>query len=730
MSERHTRNTSAHRSASPTRNSPPPRRRIQRGLESAAERARRFRWRIRILAGAFVFLFMLLAFQAVSLMALSSDDRLKKLAERQHNQVVTLYPKRGTIFDRNGIALATSVDSDSVYADPKYVKDPVEAAATISRILNMPEHEVRAKLEQSQRFVWIARRIGPNEAAALKEARIKGVHSITETRRFYPNRELAGALLGFTNIDNIGIEGIERSMEDTLNGKVSRFVRLRDAKGRDIHPEGVLVRQNQDGGDVVLTIDRNIQYMAEQALNRYFTEFNAKAGFVVVMDPKTGEMLALANAPAYNPNAYNQYTPAAFKNQAVINTFEPGSTQKCFLMAAALSDHVVRTDENFDCEGGAWKVGRNVIHDAHKLGVLSLRDVLKHSSNIGSAKIGDRLGKQRLYDYYRAFGFGESTHVGLPGELGGILRKPAKWARIALYTHSYGHGMTVTGMQIASALSTLANDGVRMKPFIVKEKRDQDGKVIENNAPTELARVVDSTTATTVRNFMLGVTEEGGTGTRAAVDGYTVAGKTGTAQKVDPSTRRYAPGIYTSSFVGMIPEENPRLAIVAVLDEPRGGQYYGGTVAGPIFAEVASNAMRYLGVPPSPKPVEPVASAESHDGAAPAPVKPAKKTLEQQLTRPEGTEVADADQDIPVLTPVTQVDGEQVEAYVMPDFTGQTMRSVLAALDDKLVNLNITGSGVAVEQTPKPGETIHTGETVALVFSQDAPPMKRKVARK
>lgn len=710
----------------------PQRKRIQRGLDSAADRARRFRWRIRILSGVFILLFSIMALQAISLMAFSSDDRLKKLAERQHNQVVTLYPKRGTVYDRQGIALALSVDSDSVYADPKYVKDSEEAAAVLSPLLNLPIRELKARLEQSQRFVWLARRISPSAADAIKKAKLKGVYTITETRRFNPNRELAGALLGFTNIDNQGVEGLERALEDSLNGKVTKYVRLRDAKGRDIHPEGVLVKQNQDGGDVTLTIDRNIQYIAEQALNRNFTEFNAKGGFAVVMDPKTGEILALANAPGYNPNAYSQYTPGAFKNQAVVNTFEPGSTQKCFLMAAALNDNVVHEGEMFDCEGGAWRMGRNIINDTHPYGMLSLRDVLKYSSNIGSAKIGERLGKQRLYDYYRAFGFGEPVRVGLPGELGGILRNPKKWSRIALATHAFGQGMTVTGMQIASALSSLANDGVRMKPFLIKEKRDQDGNILESFSPTELSRVISPATAKTIREYMVSVTEEGGTGTKASVEGYTVAGKTGTAQKVDPATRRYAPGMYVSSFVGMVPVENPRLVIVAVLDEPRGGQYYGGTVAGPIFAEIAANTLRYLGVQPLPPSAEAVATTttDAHGAVVAVATKPVKKSLQEKLTLPVGMAETSADQDIPTLIPVNQMEGEQVEAYVMPDFTGQTMRSVLSSLDDKLFALNLAGSGVAIDQTPKPGETIRSGETVSLVFSQDGAPAKRKVARK
>lgn len=708
------------------------RRRTNRGIETAADRARRFRWRIRLLTGAFSALFGLLALQALSLMALSSDERLKRLAERQHNQVVTLYPKRGSILDRNGLPLAVSVETDSVYADPKYIKDAQATADALAPFLQLPKAELISRLEQQQRFVWLERRIGPTEAQSIRKLRLPGIHTIIETRRFYPNRELAASLLGFTNIDNVGIEGLERYQEETLNGKVSKYVRLRDAKGRDIHPEGVLVRQTQDGGDIVLTIDRNIQYMAEQALNRNFLEFNAKGGFVIVLDPKSGEVLAMANAPGYNPNAYSEYPTSAFKNQAVVNTFEPGSTQKCILMAAALNEKVVSPEDSFDCENGAWRVGRNIIHDTHKYGVLPLRDVLKYSSNIGSAKIGEKLGGPKLLEYYRAFGFGESTRVGLPGEIGGILRSPKKWSRIGLATNAFGQGMTVTGMQIATAFGALANSGVRMKPFIIKEKRDQDGKPVETNLPTELAKIITPETSQILREYMISVTEEGGTGTKAAIEGYTVAGKTGTAQKVDPETRRYAPGVYVSSFVGFLPVEDPRLVIVAVLDEPRGSHYYGGTVSGPIFAEVARGAMSYLGVPTSPvrEAPEPVAEAV-HDPAHPAPPPaPRKPNPREKITLAPGAE-ASADQDIPSLTPVKEVEGEQVEAYVMPDFTGQTMRSVLAALDDKLFALNVSGSGLAIDQTPKPGETIRTGETVSLVFSPDgAPPPRKKTVKR
>jgi len=678
------------------------RRRMNHRLDSAAERARRFRWRIRVLSAAFVLMFLALTGRAVYLMAFPGE-RLIRLAHRQHQQTITLYPKRGAILDRNGVELAMSVELKSIYADPKLVTDPKAAAAALAPLLKVSERKLRTSLQRHLRFVWLERRVTPRLAATVMAKKIPGIATVKETQRFYPNRELAAAVLGFAGIDNAGLEGLELALEDDLNGTVNRYRRLRDARGRNITPEGVLVRQNTDGGSVMLTIDRNIQYAAEQALNASVSKFKAKSGFVVVMDPHTGELLALANAPGYNPNAYSNYSIASFKNTAVANMYEPGSTQKAFLVAAALNDRVVRVDEQFDCEGGNYRIGRNVVHDTHQYDLLTVQEIIQFSSNIGAAKIADRLGKQRLYEYYRAFGFGESTGSHLPGEARGLLRSPKRWSRIGLATHAFGQGMAVTGIQVATALSAIANGGTRMKPYLIQQKRDQYGNVVVQNEPIALNRVISQEVAKQVTDILVTVTQEGGTAPKAAIDGYPVAGKTGTAQKVDPKLKRYARGKFTSSFIGFVPADDPRVVIVAVLDEPGGRQYYGGTVAGPIFADIARMTMRYFGISPRP----------GEDGAD----EDAGESLVAQVTRGEdGQEDTAIEAEILALKPVTQGDGEETEEYILPDFSGRTIRNVLGALDGQRFLLELVGSGVAVAQTPKPGEALRSGETLSLVF--------------
>jgi cell division protein FtsI (penicillin-binding protein 3) len=348
--------------------------------------------------------------------------------------------------------------------------------------------------------------------------------------------------------------------------------------------------------------------------------------------------------------------------------------------------------------------------------VIPLEQVIQVSSNIGASKIGDRLGKQRLYEYYRAFGFGESTRSGLRGEINGLLYNPRRWSRIALATHSFGQGMTVTGMQIASALAAIANGGSHIQTHTLLSTLNREGQESRKAERLDLGRVISPEAAAEALRIMTYVTKEGGTGTKAAIEGYTVAGKTGTAQKVDPVLKRYAPGLYTSSFIGAVPAENPRLVIVAIMDEPRGGQYYGGTVSGPVFAEVARATLRYLGVEPT------VAPTPAPEGTTPRPNLVSKVTIQEGETG----EAAALDADTPLIKPVAAAEGEPPEAYILPDFSGQTMRTVLSAVDDKMFSLEFVGSGIAVSQSPKAGDTVHAGDKLTVVFQPDGDPPEKK----
>ncbi len=671
------------------------RRRILWETEANRARLERFQVRIRLLTGAFVLMFLALGVRAVSLMALP-DERLERLARRQHRQVVTLYPRRGVIFDRNGAELARSVEMRSLFADPKFVEDPRKTAQELAPLLEMSETKLYSKLTQDLRFVWLRRRMAPRKVEAILAKHLPGIQAVTETKRFYPNKDLASAVLGFVGIDNVGLEGIERKYDEILNGKVLEYVRVRDAKGRNVTPDGVFIRQNTDGCHLVLTLDRTLQYEAEKALDAAYRKHEARGGFLIVMDPWTGEILAMANAPDYNPNVFGKYPPERYRNRAVSNQYEPGSTQKAFLVAAALEEGVVRPEDRIDCEKGRYRIGRRIVHDTHEYELLSIGEIIKFSSNIGAAKLAERLGPRRVYDYYRKFGFGRTTGSRVAGEVAGVLRRPETWSRIGLATHAFGQGMSVTGLQVATALATIANGGVRMKPYIVKEIRDQQGRVIERNEPREVERVLSEETAHTVARMLATVTEEGGTGTRARVPGYRVAGKTGTAQKVDPETHRYGRGLYVSSFIGFLPLEHPRLVIVCVLDEPRKDGHYGGTVAAPAFARVAEAGMRYLGVPPD-------------DPATPEEGTAARNLVALQEAEIETDPLADGWSEAPA-----EAEGG---GFVLPDLSGLPVRDVLARLKGRGLNVKIRGSGVAASQEPAPGSAVTQGDTVTVLFS-------------
>jgi cell division protein FtsI (penicillin-binding protein 3) len=525
-------------------------------------------------------------------------------AERQQEQVIALEPKRGTIFDRMGRELAVSLDVDSVYGVPSKINDPRELAGRLSRILREDPRLLERKLGSDKHFVWLSRKVDPTRAAQVKELDTEEVRLRSESRRFYPKKYLAGPVLGFTDVDNHGLEGLERAYDAVLRGVNGWVLAEKDAMGRMVFPggPGFQFKMPQPGHDIILTVDEVIQHIAEKELDTALASSHAKGGVCIVMNPQSGEILALAaranghGRPAFNPNEPQQYKPGEWRNRAVTDVFEPGSIFKPVLAAAALEEKVVHPLERLDCSAGSIKIADREIKDAHHNGVLTFSDVIAESSNVGTIKVALRLGKDRFYKYITAFGFGRKTGVDLPGEIPGLLRDSRMWSGVSIGEIAIGQEIGVTPMQMAAAYCALANGGTLMKPYIVSEIVDHGTGAGKKFTPQPMGRVISPETCAKVSSMLKRVIDLG-TGQQAKPGGYTAAGKTGTAQKIDQRTGGYSKKEYVSSFVGFAPAVSPKLVIVVMVDTPEGA-IYGGTVAAPVFRAVAEQGLAYLQVPP------------------------------------------------------------------------------------------------------------------------------------
>ena len=654
-------------------------------------RAKWAKWRIRSIGGLFVFFFVITSARAFFLQVVKRDQ-LVKLAEKQHQKIVPLTPGRGAIYDRNSAPLAVSVEMDSCYAEPRNIESIREASIKLAPLLGMPKEQLAKKLTGNKGFVWLQRRITPDLTQKIRALDIDGIGFVKESKRFYPNAEMAGHVIGFTGLDPEGLEGIELKYDATILGNTGYLVTERDALGRDIATKGAVVKNASKGHNITLTLDKNIQYIAEKELAAAVESSRAKGGTVLVMEPKSGRVLAMANYPLFNPNSYYKYPPALLRNRNITDSFEPGSTFKVFLIAAALEEKVIGPNDGFNCEGGSYSIGGRTIHDTHRYGRLSVAEVLKYSSNIGAAKIGSRLGQERLYSYLRAFGFGARSGIDLPGEVSGYLRDRSQWFAVDLATISFGQGVSVTALQLATAVSAVANGGTLMKPYMVEKISDENGTVLQEFSPQARQRVVSPETARTVARMMEGVTTEGGTGMNAAVEGFRVAGKTGTAQKVDPITRGYSLDKRTASFIGFVPADDPKLTILVIIDEPKTSPY-GGVVAAPPFRSIAAQSLCYLNV---------------------APAKEDKVKKEQVI------QVKEESVDPAAAAEAEGTINEGGEGVVMADFRGQSMRQVLRIMEKRGLNVKLIGSGRVVEQSPLPGRRIGPNDHVWVRFAPSA----------
>ncbi|MBX3306993.1 MAG: penicillin-binding protein 2 [Nitrospira sp.] len=541
-----------------------------------------------LLSGFGVVLFRLVTLQVWQAAELSVK------ADRQHRKTVSLEGARGTIVDRHGKVLAMNVEVPSAFGVPTTLDSPTKTARVLAPVLQVRSDELERKLRQARSFVWLARKLDPEQGRRLERLSLDGVGVVMEGRRFYPKGPFLSHVLGFAGMDGEGLEGVEHRYESYLRGEKRMMVLQRDALGRSVFPTDLTERNPTPGHNLALTIDEVIQYITERELEDAVMRTQAKSGTMIVLEPQTGAVLAMAVSPRFDPNVVSNLSPDRWRNKALADAYEPGSTLKAVVAAAAIEEHVVKPNTMVFGEHGRMTIANTVIHDHEKLGWVSFSQVIQKSSNIGAAKTGMALGEQRLYRYLQTFGFGQKTEIDLPGEGAGLVKRPKDWGRRSVASISMGQEIGVTPLQMVSAIAALANEGVLMKPYVVSEIRGPEGHLLKRVSPQVRRRVVSPDTAHTVTKILEGVVTDG-TGGKAAIPGFRVAGKTGTAQKIDPRTGSYSVSRFVTSFAGYVPADNPRLAMIVVIDEPQ-GDTWGGTVAAPVFSRVGEQVLNYLGV--------------------------------------------------------------------------------------------------------------------------------------
>jgi len=535
--------------------------------------------------------FALLLYRLFWLQCIDGKE-LKLRADLQHRKTLCINPRRGAIYDKKGKPLAISTKSYSLYSDPSALVKPELVADSLSPVLGVPKGDILRKFDPEKHFVWLKRQLPEQTAKTIKMHNFKGLDFQEEGKRFYPQGALASHVLGFVGLDNVGLEGIEKKYDAFMRRESNEILTRKDRKGRDLDPLNVSYNRPAPGHDLVLTLDSVIQSIVERELQSACEKWNANGGSVIVMNPKTGEILALANYPTYNLNNAFSVDDDSKRNRALIDLYEPGSAFKIITASSVINENLVNPNEIIDCENGEYRVKGHVIHDSGSHGQLTFREVIEESSNIGTVKIAKRLGKERLYKYIKAFGLGEKTGVDTL-ETDGIVKEPKKWTERSMDAIPYGQEILVTAIQMLSATNAIANDGVIMQPFIVKKVVDGHNSINEFT-PSESKRPISAKTAQIMKSILVGAVENG-TGQKAKMDGYMVAGKTGTSQKASDDGNGYLSGKYVSSFVGFLPADKPLISMIIVIDEPQ-GEYLGGVVSCPVFKEIATQIMQYLTV--------------------------------------------------------------------------------------------------------------------------------------
>ncbi|MBI3252324.1 MAG: penicillin-binding protein [Candidatus Omnitrophica bacterium] len=535
-----------------------------------------------------LFLFCLLL--RLGFLQIWKSSKYQSLARNQSRAIIEMQPARGRIVDSKGRDLALDIRLDSLYAVSREIKNKDAVSAALSRILGIGRGEIFNRLDRDKLFVWVARKISPAKAEAVKRLKIEELEFVKESQRVYPKGDTACHLVGFTDIDNEGLEGIELHYNSFLKGVPGWRLAQKDAKRRELVSREVEMVSPVDGYNIHLAIDEVIQSLAEKELAEVCKKFNARGGSAIVLDPGTGDILAMANFPLYDLNHSKKASAEEKRNRAVTDIFEPGSVFKTFTLSSIVENKAFSLNEKFDCENGSWAVAGKVLHDHTRHGVMPFREIIEKSSNIGTVKGALRLGGEKLYQTIRLFGFGERTGIGLAGEVGGIVPNPKNWSRSSIINIPIGQGVAVTSLQLAAAFGAIANNGILMKPRILTRIDDADGKVVQDFQPETVRRVISKETALQVRTVLESVVSRG-TGKKAAVPGFKAAGKTGTAQKILPNGT-YSHDQFVASFAGFVPYDEPRVVIAVSVDEPH-PVYYGGDVAAPAFSRIASGVLSY-----------------------------------------------------------------------------------------------------------------------------------------
>jgi cell division protein FtsI (penicillin-binding protein 3) len=715
-------------------------------------------FRLYLLGGILVFWCAVICLRLVYLQVFRYGD-FEQRAQHQQQRTAEVSAKRGIIYDRAGRELAMSVSVDSVFAVPTDIPDLAQTISLITRITRADPREVLAKCKASRTFCWVARKADAETVARIRSMNLRGIYFQKESKRFYPKRELAAQVIGYVGTDDEGLSGIEREYEDKLHGKPGRMLISVDARRKYF---GSVEKQPEPGENVVLTLDEKIQYIAERELETAMQQTHAESGTVVVENPHTGEILALANRPTFNPNLSREIKPQKLKNHAVSDVYEPGSTFKLVTISAALEEKLTRPDEMFDCQMGSIVINGMRIRDSKPHGLLTVSNILAESSDVGSIKIGMRLGDDRFYKYIRAFGFGQQTGIELPGETRGLTKPVSRWSKVSIAAISMGQEIGITPLQLVGLISTMANDGRWIAPRIVAGTT-QPRAAMQMIAfhPGEQRQVLSPLTAAQLRQMMQGVVLHG-TGKKALLEGYSSAGKTGTGQKVDPATHAYSHTKYVASFAGFAPVNNPGITVAIILDSPV-GLHQGGQVSAPVFQRIAQQVLEYLHTPhdielPSnrdvllaqrrvkdqdlaegspdrlgdslevadvnppeskPTPISPAkpSPAMANAGVVPAALRegeivPSTSTDLKQPEAPRHTgDVANPQQGTVVL------DVEQ-GGIVVPSFAGKSIRSAIEIAEETGLDLDAVGSGIAREQSPPAGSHVVAGSRVTVRFGR------------
>jgi cell division protein FtsI (penicillin-binding protein 3) len=686
-----------------------------RARSSAASRQARpdaSRRRALIIISLLVFWMLVITTRLVYLQTFQHET-LARRAHIQQQDAIETSPMRGLVLDRAGRELARSVDTESFFAVPTDIEDEEQIADKLAPLVGLDQSTLAARLregkERNRKFVWIARKVDAEQAQKISDLKLAGIYSLKEPKRFYPNGQLASHVLGFVGLDEVGLGGVEQVYNERIQGEAGRLFIETDAHRR---PYSSLEVEPRPGQSVVLTIDQMVQYRTEQALSAAVQNSKAKSGTAIVLDPHTGEILALANAPSFDPNDARGAAADCRTNQALQNIYEPGSTFKIVAYSGAIEEGLVRPDDHIDCQMGSINVAGRIVHDHHAFGSLTIAEALAKSSNVAAIKLGLRLGDERMYEYMRRFGFGARTNVELPGETAGLVRPVARWQPTSMGSIAMGQEVGVTPLQMAAAFGAIANDGVRISPHLVREIRAQDGTGVYQANP-ETHRVVSAETARILRGMLEGVTLNG-TAKKAQVEGYTAAGKTGTAQKIDPRTKTYSSTKYIGSFVGFAPVENPAVVIIVVIDEPAGA-YHGGDVAAPVFREIAEQILPDLNVAPDAeiKLNNPIAKIGRDAAAAErARAEALREEEARAATLPQVAERSTQGADEVIYAPATQ------RGVLMPDLRGKSVRDAARICAQLGLEMEARGEGRALRQSPAAGAEVEAGRVVLIEFGR------------